>query len=204
LKRIIRSFDGFLSRREKIFAFSSDPQGILRGQFSAADGEWTVSGRRIAAGAPILQLHLSNEHLPPVPRDGPNLAWAAGLGRRMIRSLKKLARLLETDPAFAAIRALAGVTVLVRDDAGSIHRLFLRLGFSVLPYRNRLGGFGEFWENFYSWWVMWAYNPPSLRGRHMLTMRRNRLVITREDFLRRYGAASASPRSGAGTPGESP
>jgi hypothetical protein len=201
VKKIIRSFDGFLSRQEKIFAFAEDPQGFLRGQLSTAESDWVVAGRRIAAGDPILQIHMFNENLPPLPRCGPDLAWALRFQRLMISSFRKLARLLETDPAFAAIQALEGVTVLVQDDAGTINRIFLRLGFSVLPYRNRLGGFGEFWENFYTWWVMWAYNPPSLRGRRFLKMRRSRIVIPREDFLRRYGPGPADPLPGAAAPG---
>jgi hypothetical protein len=187
LRKVILAFDAFLSRQEKIFVFDDDPGAILRGQFSTASGDWIVAGHRIPAGSPILQIHLFNEHIPPIPERGVNLAWAVRIQRPLIASFRKLAHLLKTDPAYAAIRAISGVTVIVRDDAGLIHRLFARLGFSILPYENRLARFGEFWENFYSWWVMWAYNQPSLRGRHMLRMRRNRIVMTREDLLRRFG-----------------
>lgn len=187
MRRIIRAFDGFLRRQYGVFEFDDDPHGILRGQFSIASQDLIVAGRRIAAGSPVFYLHMWNEHIPAIPQSGPDLAWAARFYSPLIPSFRKLARLLKTDPVYAGIEALIGVTVLVRDDAGSINKLFVRLGFSIMPYRNPLGRFGEFWENFYAWWILWAFNQASLRSHHLFRMRRSEILISREDFLHRYG-----------------
>ena len=62
-----------------------------------------------------------------------------------------------------------------------------RLGFAVRPHHSALGRFGEFWENFYTWWVMWTYNPRSLDGRRLIRLERMEIWIQAENFLRRYG-----------------
>ncbi len=62
-------------------------------------------------------------------------------------------------------------------------------GFTQVPYQRRGGGFGEFWENFYSWWVMWAYNPVSAKSHHMLDLQRTEFWISRERFLEKYGSS---------------
>ncbi|MGD0173236.1 MAG: hypothetical protein ABSC61_02185 [Anaerolineales bacterium] len=187
MRRVILSFDGFLRRQIGVFEFDDDPQGILRGQFSRTSYELAIAGRRIAAGSPVFFIHLWNEHIPAIPDAGPDLGWAARIYSRLIPSFRKLAGRLKTDSAYSGIEAIIGETVLVRDDAGFINKLFLRLGFSIIPYRNPLGRFGEFWENFYSWWIIWAYNQASLRSHHMFKLRRSQIIISREDFLHRYG-----------------
>jgi len=187
VKRVICAFDGFMRRQEGVFEFEDDPCGMLRGQFSRASRDLDIAGRRIAAGSPVFYLHIWNEHLPALPRDGADLAWAVNVYGRLIPSFRKLARRLKIDPAYVGIEAILGETVLVQSETGSINKLFVHLGFSVVPYRNPLGRFGEFWENFYSWWIIWAFNQTSLRSHHLLRMRRSQIVIFREDFLRRYG-----------------
>jgi hypothetical protein len=62
-----------------------------------------------------------------------------------------------------------------------------RLGFVVRPCRNRLGRFGEFWENFYTWFLMWTFNPASLRGRSLPGLRRMEMWMAAEDFMQRFG-----------------
>jgi hypothetical protein len=61
------------------------------------------------------------------------------------------------------------------------------LGFTVLPYHNPLGRFGEFWENFYTWWIMWTYNQASLRHRRLFRLVRAEVWMTMAELLSRYG-----------------
>jgi hypothetical protein len=67
--------------------------------------------------------------------------------------------------------------------------LFERLGFDVLrrDRRDKLRCFGEFWENFYTWWLIWTFNPGSLRRKEFLCMERAQLWISRQALLERYG-----------------
>lgn len=61
-----------------------------------------------------------------------------------------------------------------------------RLGFSIMPYHKPLGRFGEFCENFYSWGLMWTFNPPSWRRRELFNLRRTGVWMSREDFVGRF------------------
>ena len=66
------------------------------------------------------------------------------------------------------------------------------LGFTVLPCHRPLGAFGEFWENLFSWWLMWAYNPPSLKSRRFWRLQRTEIWMTTAEFFRRYGEPQSS------------
>ena len=61
------------------------------------------------------------------------------------------------------------------------------MGFLVLPYHRPFGAFGEFWENLFTYWLMWAYNPASLHNRSLLSMRRTEFWMSRKQFLERFG-----------------
>jgi len=62
-----------------------------------------------------------------------------------------------------------------------------RLGFMVLPYYRPFGAFGEFWENFYSWVLIWTYNPASMHNHHFLASRRAEIWMLADEFMKRYG-----------------
>ena len=118
-----------------------------------------------------------------------------------VTSLHEAARYLASKPELATVRAVGAATVLASpgDPLGG-ERLVRRLGFLVLPYHNPLGRFGEFWENFYTWWIMWTYNAASLRRRSLISLRRTEIWMARDTFLHRYGnqpeTGTASPSGG--------
>ena len=58
-----------------------------------------------------------------------------------------------------------------------------RPGSSVRPYRNRLGRCGEFWENFYAWFILRTFNAGCLGGRRVLGLQRMEMWMTVEDFV---------------------
>ena len=77
-------------------------------------------------------------------------------------------------------------------DGSGAEKLFTRLGFSEFPYQSRLGRFGEFWENFYTWALMWAFNEVSLRQRHLVALRRTEIWMSVGEFLRKYGSSEVT------------
>ena len=135
------------------------------------------------AGDPVLKLHLWNEHVPPIGPAGSDLAWAVSVRRMLIRSLRAAARWLASELGLANVRAIGGVTVLISagGEGGSL-RLMRRLGFDVFPYRGPWGRFGEFWENLYTWGLMWAFNTASLR--HKSLLRRTEVWMSLHTFLK--------------------
>lgn len=192
MRALIRHFDRLLRQALGVVEFCDDPEGLLRIRVTTAAHDVPLPDRAIPAGMPILELHLWNEHVPPLPPAGPDLAWAVRSRRMLIASLRSLARQMETDARLAGVQAIGGATVL--PSLGG-EGLFKRLGFAIHPYRNPLGRFGEFWENFYTWAIMWTFNQASLRQRHLLHLRRSEIWMSREEFLQRYGGEAAGPPS---------
>ncbi len=189
MRWLIRRFDALLRRANGVYEFWPDPDCVLRLQRARAPHELRFPTHSVLPGEQVLGLHLRNEQVPPLPQEGPDLAWAARMRRLFVASLRAVARELERDPRLAGARALGGATVLLGagEDAASV-RLMRRLGFTIWPYRTRLGRFGEFWENLYTWGLMWAYNPASLRGRRLLDLRRMEMWMPVEELRRRYGS----------------
>ncbi len=183
----IKRFDAFLGRRLGIFSFSPHPGCLLRLQIARAPHSVNLGGDLLPAGAPVLLLHLANEHLPPIPRAGPDPAWAIRAKRLFLSSLRDAARYVCTDPRLADLPAVGMITAIFPPDPKSGGARFIRrLGFTIAPYHCRLGRFGEFWENFYAYWLIWTYNPAGLRLRKMAAMRRSEAWMPMGDFLNRY------------------
>ncbi len=185
MRALIRHFDQLLRRALGVFEYCDDPEGLLRIRITTAAHQVLLPHDTIPAGTPVLELHLWNEHIPPLPPHGPDLAWAARSTRMLMASFRKLARQMKADPRLAALQAVGGVTVLVSLGGEG---LFRRLGFTIHPYRNPLGRFGEFWENLYTWAIMWTFNQVSLRQRYLMRLRRSEIWMSREEFLQRYGS----------------
>jgi hypothetical protein len=188
MKRAIRGFDRFLRWALGVFEFCAWPDCLLRVRRTTLARPVTVAGQTFPTGAPVAELHLWNEHLPPLPSEGPTLAWAVQTQRRLKQSFRALARQMPHDPRLAGATLVTGITVLplAGAHAGGT-KLFEQLGFTILPYHTPLGRFGEFWENLYTWGIMWAFNEPTLAGRELLRLRRSAIWMTTDELLRRYG-----------------
>lgn len=186
LRRAIRALDRFLTRRLETVELWDHPDNLFRGELLDADRPLELEDRTLPPGTPVLRLHLRNEEMPEIPAEGPDLAWAALGRRRLLESLRAAARRLRADPRLAPVEAVGGETVLLAKDAGTNgHTLLSRLGFTVRPYGGA-GRFGAFWENVYSWMLMWAYNPGTLRPRSFRNLRRSEAWISRSAFLDRF------------------
>ncbi|MBC7227157.1 MAG: hypothetical protein H5T61_07985 [Thermoflexales bacterium] len=188
MRALVRAFDRFLCRATGVFEFCDDPECLLRLQWARAPRDLTLSdGARVRTGAPVLMIHLWNEHLPHPGANGPDLQWAARIHRMLRHSLGEVARWLAEQLEGHRVEAIGGITVLAFSADGRPIPLIRHLGFDVFPYRRALGRFGEFWENFYTWAIMWTFNPASLQGRSLLRLRRAEIWMSRETFLHRYG-----------------
>lgn len=191
MRAVIRGFDRFLRWACGVFEFCDEPECILRLRLTQTPHELHLPDQVVGKGKPMLELHLWNEHLPLPPAEGPDLAWAARIGRMWMYSLYRVADTLRDDPRLSGARAIGGVTVLLLlgDHAGGV-RLMERSGFTVMPHRNPLGRFGEFWQNLYAWGLMWAFNPASVQGRPLIRLRQAEIWMAADEFLQRYGWGS--------------
>ncbi len=188
MRTLIRRFDSLLRLIRGIFDCGEGEHCLLRLQVARAPHGLCFDNRVVEAGEPVLLLHLWNEHIPPLPLAGPDLAWASHARRLLIRSFCAAAWQMRHNPQLAGVQAVGGVMAFLSplEHPGGMY-FMQRLGFVVLPHRCRLGRFGEFWENFYSWGIMWTFNAVSLRHRRLGRMRRSEVWMSADEFILRYG-----------------
>jgi len=193
MRTAIKRFDRFLRRANGVFEITDDDWCIFRLQLRDAPHDIHLSdGTVVREGEPVLGLHLWNEQVPPMEAAGPDVAWGARLARLTIRSLRAVAAWIEARPELADRHALGGATVLIESGtAGGSANLVRRLGFEAFPFRNALGRFGEFWENLYTWGLMWTYNQASVRHRPLSRLRRTAIWMPVDTLLARYGSGAS-------------
>ncbi len=190
LRSLILAADGFYLRSLEIYELSQDPECILRLQLTRARHPFQHGSFIVDKGDPILGLHVLNEHIPQLPSSGADLGWAAQTLRRFTYSLRLAAVEVQKNPRFKDICAVYGATALFAPAKGSvgIHPME-RLGFFVQPFENIMGAFGEFWENLFSYAIMWTYNPVSIRHKKITDLRRTEIWMSVQEFLKRYSTA---------------
>ena len=187
----VRLIDHLLSASLRIIVISQDPQCIFRIQLAQAVHSVIVDSQHILKGDSVVVLHLWNERMPILPASGADLEWALQLRRKLIYSFRLIASFMQNNSQFSTVRAIYGASAVLSftDHTGGT-RLMQHLGFSVLPYQRPFGKFGEFWENLFSWWLMWTYNEASLQSRKFQHLQRTELWMTTEDFLQHYGQST--------------
>jgi hypothetical protein len=192
MRAFVRSIDRHLRKRFDIFEYSTEDNCIFRIRIDHTERDLALPHETVAAGEPVLELHFWNEHLLPVPEGGHNIRWAVGVRRALMASCRMLAACLEEDPRMAGPRAVGGITPLfAAGDGSGWERIFARLGFVMQPHQNPSGRFAEFWERVYAWMVMRTFAVGSGPPPKLESIRRTNFWISRDDFLRRYGGASA-------------
>jgi hypothetical protein len=190
-RAMVRGLDLLLRRRGRVQEFTQDGDCILRIALTTYDSDFELSdGTKVQAGDRICELHLWNEHIPRMPVKGPDLRWGVRFYRLAVESLRSLAVYL-TAENLKDIVALGGqMAFLEKDDSPGLASLGTRLGFDVVNLTARAGRWGRFthfWENIFSWALMWTYNPGSLRGKRFLRLQRYRLWMSRRTLVQRYG-----------------
>lgn len=188
MRSLVKKFDQWLCRWMGVFTFCSDPECLIKLQVMSAPHTTMVEGVEIKRREPVLVIHLWNDHLPTSPKNEGDLAWAVQTQRMFRSSLRKAAEYIQSDPHLRSLRAVMGVTSLLRppEKPGEWHPM-QRFGFTVMLYKSRLGRFGEFWENFYAWLLANAYNPTSLWQWGIFKRRRAEIWISMRSFLNRFG-----------------
>lgn len=197
LRGFVLGIDRWLRRRLGIYEFTDDARCLFRIARERADREVLLSdGTRIAAGEPLVEVHLWNEHLPLRSDRGGDLAWAARAARLTQHSLRLLAAHVETDPALRGIRAVHGRMALPAASAGeSAFALARRVGFDVRPSGGGAAArFQEFWNTLHLRLLIWVFNPGRFRDRRRKVSKWSwfDLWMSREALLARY-ASSAGP-----------
>jgi hypothetical protein len=189
--RAILALDRELRKRQGIYEYTQHTSCLFRTERWRADQTlYLDDGTRICRGDPILKLHLWNEHIPHMRRDGASVGWARRTTRAMEISLRELARHLNerSQLHFAAI--CADMRLGSATESQRLSRIVARYGFETHPNTDqRPSFFHRFGEIILMCLLVLATNPVALRGS---TLRRDyvRIYLSRAALERRYGASS--------------
>ncbi len=188
LRAGIRFIESLIRKCERSYEYCDDPGCVLRIQLMPSPRQVTLGDKVILKGDPVLTLHVWNDRMPAIPATGADLQWALQFRRQVIYSFKMLAKVLQDDAVYTPVRAIYGASALFSSTShtGGM-RLMQSFGFTILPYHSPLGKFGEFWENLFSWWLMYAYNTASMDSRKFWQLERTEIWMDRVEFNRRYG-----------------
>jgi hypothetical protein len=196
LSRLVVAFDRRERRRLGIAEFYADPECILRLGFRAARVATELAdGTVVRPGERIGVLHLWNEHMPRIPRAGPDLAWAKTVNRLAVHSLRLLAGHVAGTPALGDVRAFVGEFSLVYTP-GAI-RLLRRLGLEVfdpLPPRGPIEWTVDRAMRLWIWLLRRAFNPASVRGLRLRDLQRRPVWLSRRTLVALYGAEDAAQK----------
>ena len=196
MKSLFRLLDRLLQRIYGVFEFTDDPECLFRLSVTHLSRPLLLGDQTIPAGAEVLILHFWNERMPQLSKKGTTLAEGVQSQRQIIRSLRAVAAEIQRNSRLANVQAVGGVTALITTTGTTgTEKLYKHLGFTIVPYHNPLGRFGLFWENLYSWLLIWTYNEASLRRRPFLNLVRTGEWMTVKKFLARY-ATENDPKKG--------
>ena len=191
LDKIIFGLDRLLSRWQSVVEYTHDPTCILRITLGRLDQDFVLTdGTAGHAGERFIDLHLWNEHIPAMPKEGASIAWARQMSLCFQNSLRQLARYLASRPDLDDISLMRCTMMFAsgeRDD--QMVRMIGRYGFEVVPptttvtlgeRARRLG------ENVLISLIVWAGNTAALR-RDTLRRGRTRVFMSRKVLEQRYG-----------------
>ena len=194
-QRIILRIDGALRRWQSVVEYTSDPGCILRIRVARLDRDFVLAdGTSGRAGNRFIDLHLWNEQVPAMPKEGASIAWARQMHVCFQQSLRQLARYLAVRPDLEDACVMRCTLMFAGPERDSqMIRLLGRYGFEPVPgdspptLGERARRFGE---NILTSLIVLMRNSASLR-RDTLRRGRTRVFMSRRTLEQRYGRGAA-------------
>ena len=182
--------DSIVSRAYRVRTFTDDPECILR--LSARwleEPSLLADGTELGRGALIIEIHFWNEHLPKIAGQGADLPWGRTFARLPSYSFRLLAENAMSQPRYQCFAAVHGeFGFMLAEDVEHLKRMAELFGLELRL--KEVPGLrfwtGAFWAQLYSWWLMWTFNPNTLRGKRLGNMARSEVWASREAFLEKY------------------
>jgi hypothetical protein len=194
LKRIVFSLDSALRRWQAVVEYTSDPSCILRIRVARLDRDLVLAdGTSARAGDRFIDLHLWNEQIPAMPKEGASIAWARQMRVCFQQSLRQLARYLAARPDLEDACVVRCTLMFAGPERDSqMIRLLGRYGFGLVPGSSppTLGECARrFGENILTSLIVFTRNAASLR-RDTLRRGRTRVFMSRRTLEQRYGSGA--------------
>jgi len=199
LERVIFGIDRALRRWQSVVEFTGDPSCILRIRIGRLDGDLALAdGTSGRVGDRFVDLHLWNEQVPAMPREGASIAWARQMHVCFQQSLAQLARYLAERGDLNDVCVVRCTLMFAGPERdGQMARLLARYGFELIPADNPLGlreHARRFGENILISLIVLTRNAAALR-RDTLRRGRTRVFMSRRALEQRYaGGLSAAER----------
>lgn len=206
VEHAVFGLDRWLRQRQGVYEYSDDPLCLFRVQRTAAECDVLLGdGTHIRQGAPVLDLHLWNEHVPPLGPTGFSIVWAREATRRVELSMYGLARHLKWTRALDDIVALRGDMRLgTAEQSGQLARIAARYGFEPAGAASEqfsAGTLKRFAENIFICLLVMAANPAALRA-PVLRRGRKLVYLSRAALETRYAPAAMLGCKRAGGEGQ--
>ena len=184
MRRLIPVFDALVRRVQGVVEFSSDPDCVLRVRRTRLSRALTLACGCFPSGTPLVELHLWNERIPPLPPAGADVAWATQAAHRLRQSLRGVAAYILENGMTADARLVGGSTILAGGPVAEL--LVRRLGFECHAHTQDHASLIERWQDRYALELMATFNPVSLLGRAPASLRRTDLWMPMGSFLQRF------------------
>jgi hypothetical protein len=191
LERLIFGLDGILRRWQSVVEYTCDPTCILRIKLGRLDRDLMLAdGTSGRAGDRFIDLHLWNEQIPAMPKEGASIAWARQMHACFQQSLRQLARYLAARPELGDVCIVRCTLMFASPERdGQMARLLGRYGFELVPAASPLTLGGRalgFGEDILISLIVLTRNATSLR-RDTLRRGRTRVFMSRRALKQRYG-----------------
>src|SRR5262244_3406338 len=140
LECVIFGFDRALRRWQSVVEFTGEQSCILRIRIGRLDGDLVLAdGTPGRFGDRFVDLHLWNEQVPPMPKEGASIAWARQMHVCFQHSLQQLASYLAARPDLSDISIVRCTLMFAGPERdGQMTRLLGRYGFELVPAASRV------------------------------------------------------------------
>ena len=132
LAELVFALDARLRHFHQVSEYTTDPDCVFRVHLSQTEHSFDLAdGTLVRSGDRLLNLHLWNEHIPPVPPAGPTIAWARRFCRDLEVSVRDLANYCVTHPELNDVVAIgANMVQATRDQRAQLMSIMSRFGFA--------------------------------------------------------------------------
>lgn len=200
-RRVIRGIEARLRRAHGIVEFDDRADCLLRIAPGRTDRAFVLAdGTRLGHSDAIVEIHLWNDHVAPIPARGPDFRWAVRTRRQFERSLRLLAAHLAAAPELGDARALVMRPAFAgRQLDRNLTRILQKHGFHSMPAGANAGPANaahRFLDNLWLFLLAWTFNRRSLRGRPFRQIRQE-FWMSRAHLLAQYGTGRLTPRDAA-------
>jgi len=190
LQKLVSKLDVWLRRRQRVFEYTWARDCIFRMAIDNLDRALDLpDGVHLRSGDRVVNLHLWNEQVPPVPVAGATIAWARQMNRGLAVSLHHLAEYLAARPGLDDIKAIrANMGFGTSQQGQQLARISGRYGFAPAPKSgsvSRGAAIHRFGENILISLMVLARNTVALRP-DSLWRDRTEVFLSRQTLDERF------------------